>query len=182
LAGWPCLPAGQLGDLCGGDSPKETAPAVTQVQMGSVVCHGHKHISDGALPSSGHWDGWQVLGVQSFNTGFPFTVTALTNFSNAGGDTRPDLIPGVTLVPSGGRHREQWFNPAAFRNPLPGFWGSSGRNIGTLPGGINVDFSLFKNFRLTETMRLQFRTEAFNLPNHANFRTITKAFDAPDQG
>ena len=78
--------------------------------------------------------------------------------------------------------REQWFNPAAFRNPLPGFWGSAGRNIGTLPGGISVDFSVFKNFRLAERKRLQVRAEAFNLPNHANFRTITKAFDAPDQG
>jgi hypothetical protein len=127
-------------------------------------------------------DGWQVLGITSFNTGFPFTVTALTNVSNAGGDTRPDVIPGVSLVPPGGSNRLQWYNAAAFSNPTAGNWGNAGRNIGTLPGAINVDFSVFKNFRLAERKNLQFRTEAFNLPNHTNFTTISKAFDAPDHG
>src|SRR5262249_43302510 len=53
-------------------------------------------------------DGWQILGINSFNTGFPFTVTALTNFSNAGGDTRPDVIPDVSLTPPGGTSRVLW--------------------------------------------------------------------------
>ena len=46
LAGCPCLRAGRLGNLCGGDSPKETAPGVIQMQMAWVVCHGHKHIPE----------------------------------------------------------------------------------------------------------------------------------------
>ncbi len=37
------------------------------------------------------------------------------------------------------------------------------------PGLFNVDYSLFKNFVLTEKARLQFRAEFFNLLNHPNF-------------
>ena len=127
-------------------------------------------------------DGWQILGIHAFNTGNPYTISARTNFSNAGGDTRPDLIPGVTLEPTGGRHREQWFNPAAFKNTTAGNWGNAGRNIDSQPGQVNVDLSLFKNFRVTESKRLQLRAEAFNLPNHANFRGISRTFDATNPG
>ena len=127
-------------------------------------------------------DGWQILGIHAFNTGNPYTISARTNFSNAGGDTRPDLIPGVTLEPAGGRHREQWFNPAAFKNTTAGNWGNAGRNIDSQPGQINIDLSLFKNFRITESKRLQLRAEAFNLPNHANFRGISRTFDAVNPG
>ncbi len=127
-------------------------------------------------------DGWQVLGIDSFATGIPFTVDATTNFSNAGGDTRPDVIPGVSIVPPGGGEVQQWFNAAAFRNPALGYWGNVGRNTGTMPSTVNVDFSVFKNFRLAERKQLQFRAEVFNLPNYVNFTTITKVFDAPDHG
>ena len=72
-------------------------------------------------------------------------------------------------------------NPAAFRNPAPGKWGDAGRNIGTLPALISVDFSVFKNFALSESTRLQFRTEFF-LPNHANFRGLDRTFDATGAG
>ena len=127
-------------------------------------------------------DGWQVLGIHAFNTGNPFTLSARTSFSNAGGDTRPDVVPGVSLDPLGGQRRELWFNPAAFRNPVAGAWGNAGRNIGTLPGLISVDFSVFKNFALSEARKLQFRTEFFNLPNHANFRGLSRSFDSTNAG
>ena len=127
-------------------------------------------------------DGWQILGIHAFNTGNPYTVAARTNFSNAGGDTRPDVIPGVSLEPSGGRRREQWFNPAAFRNPAPGTWGNAGRNIDSLPGQVTIDFSIFKNFPITERQRIQFRAEAFNAPNHPNFRGLSRTYDATNPG
>jgi len=127
-------------------------------------------------------DGWQILGIHAFNTGNPYTVAARTNFSNAGGDTRPDVIPGVSLEPSGGRRREQWFNPAAFRNPAPGTWGNAGRNIDSLPGQVSIDFSIFKNFPITERQRIQFRAEAFNAPNHPNFRGLSRTYDATNPG
>ncbi|HEY2932905.1 MAG TPA: TonB-dependent receptor [Acidobacteriota bacterium] len=126
--------------------------------------------------------GWQVLGIHAFNTGNPFTVSARTNFSNAGGDTRPDVIAGISLKPPAGRSREQWFNPAAFRNPAPGNWGNAGRNTASAPGLISVDLSVFKNFEFTEHKKLQLRTEFFNLPNHANFRGLSRSFDSSNPG
>ena len=65
---------------------------------------------------------------------------------------------------------------------IGGDWGNVGRNTGTMPSTVNVDFSVFKNFRLAERKQLQFRAEVFNLPNFANFTTISKSFDAPDHG
>jgi len=126
--------------------------------------------------------GWQILGIHAFNSGNPYTLSARTNFSNAGGDTRPDVVPGVSPEPPEGRRREQWFNPAAFINPAPGNWGNVGRNTASLPGLVSVDFSIFKNFAFTEHHSLQFRTEFFNLPNYANFRGLSRSFDASNPG
>ena len=48
-------------------------------------------------------DGWQFIGIHSFTTGTPYTIHARTDFSNAGGDARPDAVPGVSTDPPGGR-------------------------------------------------------------------------------
>jgi hypothetical protein len=122
-------------------------------------------------------EGWQLLGIHSFNTGNPYTIHAGSDFSNAGGDTRPDLIAGVSTVPAGGRTRQMWFNPAAFQNPGNGLRGNVGRNTLSGPGTINIDLSLFKTFAITERWKLQFRSEFFNLPNHPNFRGLDTYFD-----
>ena len=68
----------------------------------------------------------------------------------------------------------KWFNTAAFvsadKNPSAyGRFGTSPRTDAIrLPGIINVDFSVNKSFRITETMRFEFRTEVFNIANHFN--------------
>jgi hypothetical protein len=61
--------------------------------------------------------------------------------------------------------------------------GNAGRNILTGPGLVNFDFSVAKNTRISESLNLQFRAEAFNLFNHANFQvpalvTNTDLFDS----
>jgi hypothetical protein len=48
-------------------------------------------------------------------------------------------------------------------------FGNSGVGILRGPGLANVDVNVSKVFRLTETHSLQFRSEFFNLLNHANF-------------
>ena len=57
-----------------------------------------------------------------------------------------------------------------------------GRNTLIGPGLIDWDFSLGKNFALTESKQLEFRTEAFNLLNHSNFEApnanFRRIFDA----
>ena len=126
--------------------------------------------------------GWEVMGIHSFNTGNPFTVHARNDFSNAGGDARPDLVVGVPTTPAGGQNRQRWFNPAAFRDPAPGNRGNVGRNTLSYPGTISVDLSVFKNFIFTERTKLQFRSEFFNLPNHPNFRGLDTTYDSPSAG
>lgn len=123
-----------------------------------------------------------VIGIHSFNTGNPFTVHARNDYSNAGGDVRPDLVLGVPTTPPGGQNRARWFNPAAFRDPAPGNRGNVGRNTLSLPGMIAVDLSIFKNFIFTERTKLQFRSEFFNLPNHPNFRGLDTTYDSPSAG
>jgi Carboxypeptidase regulatory-like domain/TonB dependent receptor-like, beta-barrel len=126
--------------------------------------------------------GWSIVGVHQFNTGTPFTVSAREDFSNAGGGQRPDRMAGSALEPSGGRTREQWFDPTGFENPGPGLWGNSGRNIGSLPGVVSIDFSIFKDFQIAESKKVQFRTEFFNLPNHPNFFSLSTDFDGSNAG
>ena len=117
--------------------------------------------------------GWQVNGIFSLQSGYPFTPMLLTDNSNTGtsllgifaGD-RPNLLGDPTLDspdPSG------WFNTDAFAVPTFGSFGNAGRNILTGPGFRNVDFSLLKSTALGETLDLQFRAEFFNLFNHPNF-------------
>jgi hypothetical protein len=52
--------------------------------------------------------------------------------------------------------------------PAPGQNGA-GRNIFVAPNYWNVDFGFIKTFNITETVRIQFRTEMFNAFNHPNF-------------
>ncbi len=61
------------------------------------------------------------------------------------------------------------FNAAAFSNPGDGVFGNAGRNLLRGPSFAQVDFSIFKNTRLTEKTALQLRVEIFNLFNKANF-------------
>ena len=82
----------------------------------------------------------------------------------------------------GGRTRQEWFNPAAFTNPADGLFGNVGRNTISGPGNISIDFSIFKNFQIRERLRLQFRTEFFNLINHPNFRSPSTTYDSSNPG
>jgi hypothetical protein len=127
-------------------------------------------------------DGWQLVGIDSFTTGTPFTIHARTDFSNSGGDARPDSVPGVSNTPPAGRNRQQWFNPAAFTNPANGLFGNVGRNTLSGPGAISIDLSVFKNFPITERTKIQFRSEFFNLINHPNFRSPSTTYDGSNPG
>src|SRR5208283_2779844 len=63
----------------------------------------------------------------------------------------------------------EWFDLSCFVKPPIYQFGDSGRNIIIGPGLETYDFSLTKDFLLTEKMGLTFRSEFFNIFNHANF-------------
>ena len=139
-----------------------------------------------SLPSFTSWGKIAngVLGDWQFNTivsllgGVPTDV--LTGANTAGlaadapGGFRPDLVPGVPIFLHTG-DPTQLLNPAAFALPAPGKFGNLGRGAIRLPGIKNVDFSLTKNWKAGERYNIQFRSEMFNVFNHANFRGLDNA-------
>jgi len=64
---------------------------------------------------------------------------------------------------------DRWFDSRAFVLPAQGTFGNVARGSLRGPGLFNFDTSLFKNIKIGEDLRLQFRTEAFNVLNHPNF-------------
>lgn len=117
--------------------------------------------------------GWQVNGIVSLSTGFPFTPQLGSNRSGDGNmrnPDRPSLNPSFAGPVVLGM-QTQWFNPSAFVIPAAGTWGDLGRGVYTGPGLADVDLSVFKNIPLSERVRLQFRSEFFNLLNRTNLGT-----------
>jgi hypothetical protein len=116
--------------------------------------------------------GWQLNAIANLQSGFPFTPTLGFNQSRDG-DTnnpdRPNMAPGRTLKDVYLRTPEHWVDATDFALPLAGTYGTVGRNVLTGPPLKTVDLSLFKTTRLTERSTLQFRAEAFNVLNRANF-------------
>ncbi|HKX32850.1 MAG TPA: TonB-dependent receptor [Blastocatellia bacterium] len=115
---------------------------------------------------------WQFNSILTLSSGLPFTPLVSGDPDGDGTDensARPNLVPGVSLIPAGGRTPDQWINLAAFATPTPGTRGTAGRNILNGPNYRSVDVAMVKVFRFTESRSLQFRIEAFNLLNRANF-------------
>jgi len=115
--------------------------------------------------------GWQINGITTLLSGFPFTPLVGSNRSGDGDTRNPDR-PSFNSSFSGpivlGTQKE-WFNPAAFSLPTQGTFGNVGRGGFNGPGLADVDFSLFKNTALTEKTNLEFRAEFFNIFNRVNF-------------
>ena len=115
--------------------------------------------------------GWQVNGILTLLSGFPFTPLVGTNQSGNGNQFSPDR-PNYNrnfkgeLYP---RSVDQWFDPAAFSLPLLGTWGDVGREVLQGPGLAEFDFSVFKTTHITERTSVLFRAEFFNITNRANF-------------
>jgi outer membrane receptor protein involved in Fe transport len=138
--------------------------------------------------------GWMVSGVTTIQSGTPLTL-----FDGRGGGvyglvhsvflednwTRAQLAPGVTYADIatsggveqrlGGKSGAPFFSTAAFvPPPIKGEdgsrdFGNTGVGIIRGPHQLNFDFSVSKNFRFTERQSLQFRSDFFNIFNHAQF-------------
>jgi hypothetical protein len=79
---------------------------------------------------------------------------------------RPDFISGVNPYLTSDR---LILNPAAFAAPQPGTFGNVPRNALRGPDFRQLDLVFIKRFKFSETTNLEFRTEIFNILNHANF-------------
>jgi hypothetical protein len=131
---------------------------------------------------------WQLNGIYSASTGTPFTVYDSSDPSLQGdspeisgfvGD-RPNLVGNPNTGP---RTATEWFNTSAFQRVAePGTFGSAGRNIVQAAGISEMDFGVSKNFRLAESLTLQFRGELFNLFNRVNFGVPNDDLNSPTFG
>jgi len=111
---------------------------------------------------------WEVTSTALARTGFPVNVLMPSSYTapdGASGTERPDLVPGVSLTPPGGKNVAEWVNPAAFATPA-GEFGTAPRDLLRGPGTWQVDFGIAKHFSLTERASLEFRSEFFNIFNH----------------
>lgn len=119
----------------------------------------------------GIFGAWQLTSIVTTRTGLPVNITVNRSAASvADGNTsnqRPDLVPGISLDPSGGSTAADWINLAAFSAPAAGTFGNAGRDIFRGPGFWQVDLGASKRIALTERYQLQFRAEAFNIFNRA---------------
>jgi hypothetical protein len=130
--------------------------------------------------------GWQVSGITVAQTGNPFSVTNGTTFGDNAGvgngvgtGSRPDQVgnphSGLTQTSIPTVRGPLLFNPAAFALPTGLTFGNVGRNTLYLPGRLNFDFGVFKQFPISEKAGFDFRWENFNLFNHTQFNQISGA-------
>jgi hypothetical protein len=111
--------------------------------------------------------GWRVSGIVRLLSGAALTVISGVDQALSGtSDQRPDqLLPSVY---ASNKSVDQWLNPAAFAMPALGTYGNVGSQSVRGPGRIRIDMGLTRTFNVRERQSLEFRAEAFNLPNHMN--------------
>ncbi|MDX2180951.1 MAG: TonB-dependent receptor [Bryobacteraceae bacterium] len=114
--------------------------------------------------------GWQTNNVLSFFSGNPFSVTADGGTLNMPGSAQTaDQVLGEVVKLGGVGRGAPYFNPDAFIPVREARFGNTGYNILRGPGTANWDFGVFRNFRLNERFRMEFRAEAFNFTNTPHF-------------
>ena len=121
---------------------------------------------------------WSLSGTARFATGFPVTLFDNTDNSLLGTlgngannyllDT-PQYLSGSLKINTNGRSGRPAFNTALFPEENLGQLGDAKRRIFYGPGIENFDMTLQKGLRLSDARSLEFRAEAFNVFNHAQF-------------
>jgi hypothetical protein len=107
--------------------------------------------------------GWTMSLIYRFTAGAPLTVTTGTDRA-LNGNTSTQRANQV-LTNTTGSGFLNFLNPTAFAEPAFGTYGNMGTYAVHGPGVPEMDFSVFRTFPLKERFNLQFRGEAFNLPN-----------------
>jgi hypothetical protein len=126
------------------------------------------------------WGGWQLSGITTIETGLPVNITIQGDVAGTGvGGQRPNVVGDPLL---NAHTVSRWFNPAAFAVPAAGTFGNLGRNAIIGPGANNWDFSVQKYLAFTERVKLQYRAEMFNAPNHVSFWSVATTVGASNFG
>jgi len=122
--------------------------------------------------------GWELSGITRVSTGFPVTLHAdgdnslmgsIPNGVNNHSMDLPDYNGAPLNLNGNPRNGRPYFNTSAFGDNALGTPGNASRRSFYGPGMLNFDLALLKSFQFTEARALQFRMEAFNAFNHAQF-------------
>lgn len=131
---------------------------------------------------------WQLAVIHQVQSGFPFTVGVFGDTANAGAllninPVRANVVPGVSpYLPEDQRTTDRWFNTSAFATPAAFTFGSAGRNSLYGPGLWKTDVAIQRNFIIHNDIALDFRAEAFNVFNVANYGTPERFVNTPQFG
>ena len=126
--------------------------------------------------------GWQISGIYSTKTGFPWTITGVDRSGTVSRGPRADRVgdgnDGPQTVGLGGR----WFDTTAYRDTAVGTFGNAGPGTVFGPGYTTMDAGLEKTFSITERQSLQFRAEFINVSNSPIFQTGNRSVTSPTFG
>lgn len=121
---------------------------------------------------------WTIDSIVKANSSPPVNVTTGVNLFGVSAVARPDLVPGVPIyiddesVPGGRRINRNAFVAVPLVNGVLTRQGSLGRNSLRAFPLFQLDLTFRRQFRLTERVNLQFRTDFFNILNHPNFGAV----------
>jgi len=166
---------------------------VTSLVYELPIGHGRRFLSGSNGVVDSLLGGWQLSGINTMQAGTPFNLTYTPKSGNAGNQVsqqisatyrganeyRPNRVPGQPItehVKIAGTGYIQYVNLAAFALPattvggvIQSPFGNAARNPGRTPAFYQTDLSLNKKFSTPiESMKVEFRTEAYNIFNHTN--------------
>ena len=125
---------------------------------------------------------WQANGIFTLQTGTPLNIT----FSNSTLNTpfvnnRPNLNGSPDIYNNVGKG-VLWFDTSKFSAPAANTLGTAGRDILSGPGVVNIDFSLFRRFPITERLKGELRLESFNFTNTPHYDNPNTTFGSSTFG
>jgi hypothetical protein len=142
--------------------------------------------------------GWSFSGITSFRSGFPVTMESGTRRAvtsptmtgiltapfrpNAAGPFEFNPVPAGaagapnTLNPGQNQPISAYAESLGLSQPLLGNFGTLGRNTHRLNGERNFDWNIYKDFYFSRehTVKLQFRTELYNVFNNTSFQDVNR--------
>jgi len=149
------------------------------IMQNFVVSYNYQVPFQRLIRGTNRWtQGWEFSGIARFSTGLPVTLInygdnsllgAEPNGINNYGVDEPDVAAGSLNLNRNPRNGQPYFNTGLFSENALGTPGDASRRYFHGPGMQNFDMAILKNLRLTESKSLQFRLEAFNVFNHAQF-------------
>ena len=161
------------------DPSLSKALSAFDVKHNFVVSYSYQLPVEKLFRATNRWtEGWELSGITRFSTGLPVTLVNFGDNSLLGsepngvnnfGVDEPDYNGGPLNLNHNPRNGLSYFNTAQFSENALGSAGTAQRRFFCGPGMDNYDMALLKNVRLNESKSFQFRVEAFNAFNHAQF-------------